>query len=109
MFQATPFTRRKQATEVLAQVLFLLMMLLMVLPLLLIVGYLLYQAWPILSLDFLLTNPRRGMRAGGIWSPLLGTVYLVVISLAAATPIGVLERRGHPLADHLARRASQLH
>lgn len=90
MFQATPFTRRKQATEVLAQVLFLLMMLLMVLPLLLIVGYLLYQAWPILSLDFLLTNPRRGMRAGGIWSPLLGTVYLVVISLAAATPIGVL-------------------
>src|SRR5574340_241868 len=90
MFQATPFTRRKQATEGLAQVLFLLMMLLMVLPLLLIVGYLLYQAWPILSLDFLLTNPRRGMRAGGIWSPLLGTIYLVVISLVIATPIGVL-------------------
>jgi phosphate transport system permease protein len=30
------------------------------------------------------------MRAGGIWSPLLGTIYLVVISLAVATPIGVL-------------------
>lgn len=69
---------------------FLSMTLLMVLPLLLIVGYLFYQAWPILSLDFLLTNPRNGMRAGGIWSPLLGTVYLVVISLVIATPIGVL-------------------
>jgi phosphate transport system permease protein len=30
------------------------------------------------------------MRAGGIWSPLLGTIYLVVISLLIATPIGVL-------------------
>jgi phosphate transport system permease protein len=30
------------------------------------------------------------MRAGGIWSPLLGTVYLVVISLMIAAPVGVL-------------------
>jgi phosphate transport system permease protein len=73
-----------------ARTVFLLMTLLMVVPLLLIVGYLVYQAWPILSLDFLLTNPKHGMRAGGIWSPLLGTIYLVVISLAVATPIGVL-------------------
>ena len=61
------------------------MTLLMVVPLVLIVGYLFYQAWPILSLDFLLTNPRNGMRAGGIWSPLLGTLYLVV-HLAASSP-----------------------
>jgi phosphate transport system permease protein len=73
-----------------ARTVFLLMTLLMVVPLLLIVGYLVYQAWPILSLDFLLSNPKHGMRAGGIWSPLLGTIYLVVISLAVATPIGVL-------------------
>jgi phosphate transport system permease protein len=83
-------TRRKQLSEFMARTVFLLMTLLMVVPLLLIVGYLLYQAWPILSLDFLLSNPKHGMRAGGIWSPLLGTVYLVVISLAIATPIGVL-------------------
>jgi len=66
------------------------MTLLIVTPLILIVGYLVYQAWPILSLDFLFTNPRNGMRSGGIWSPLLGTIYLVVISLLVATPIGVL-------------------
>jgi phosphate transport system permease protein len=90
MFEATPLTRRKHYSEVIARSVFLLMTLLMVLPLLLIVGYLFYQAWPILSLDFLLTNPRNGMRAGGIWSPLLGTIYLVVISLVIATPIGVL-------------------
>ena len=34
-------------------------------------------------------SPQRH-RAGGIWSPLLGTIYLVVISLVIATPIGVL-------------------
>ena len=90
MFEATSLTRRKQLSEFMARTLFLLMTLLMVVPLLLIVGYLVYRAWPILSLDFLLTNPRHGMRAGGIWSPLLGTIYLVVISLAIATPIGVL-------------------
>jgi phosphate transport system permease protein len=83
-------TRRKLRSEFIAKALFLLMTMLMVLPLLLIVGYLFYQAWPVLSLDFLLTNPRSGMRAGGIWSPLLGTIYLVVISLVVATPIGVL-------------------
>jgi phosphate transport system permease protein len=90
MFQPTPFTRRKQYSEYIAQSIFFLMSMLMVLPLLLIVGYLFYHAWPVLSLDFLLTNPRQGMRAGGIWSPLLGTIYLVVLSLAIATPIGVL-------------------
>jgi phosphate transport system permease protein len=90
VFQATSLTHRQQLSEFIARTLFLLMTLLMVVPLLLIVGYLVYQAWPILSLDFLLSNPKHGMRAGGIWSPLLGTIYLVVISLAIATPIGVL-------------------
>jgi phosphate transport system permease protein len=90
MFQATRFTRRKQRYEMLARAVFFLMTLLIVAPLVVIVGYLVYQAWPILSFDFLFTNPRNGMRAGGIWSPLLGTIYLVVISLVVATPIGVL-------------------
>jgi phosphate transport system permease protein len=90
VFQATPFTRRKQASELAARTVFLTMTLLMVVPLLLIVGYLVYQAWPILSISFLLENPRNGMRAGGIWAPLLGTIYLVLGSLVIATPVGVL-------------------
>lgn len=90
MFAKTAFTRRKEQTEFAAKVVFLLMTVLMVIPLVLIIGYLVAQAWPILSLDFLLEVPKRGMRAGGIWSPLLGTIYLVVISLLIATPIGVL-------------------
>jgi phosphate transport system permease protein len=90
VFHATAFTRRKHFSEAVARSVFLAMTLLMVLPLLLIVGYLFYKAAPALSLGFLLEAPRNGMRAGGIWSPLIGTLYLVVISLLVATPIGVL-------------------
>lgn len=90
MFESTALTRRKKRTEHVARGIFFSMTMLMVLPLLLILSYLVYQAWPIFSLDFLFTNPSHGMRSGGIWSPLLGSIYLVVISLVIATPIGVL-------------------
>jgi phosphate transport system permease protein len=62
----------------------------MIIPLLLIIGYLVMQAWPLLSWDFITTNPAGGMRKGGIWSAFLGTLYLVGISLLVAAPIGVL-------------------
>lgn len=88
-FQETSLGRKKRRNEAIARVVFLGMSLSMILPLVLIVGYLFYQAWPILSLDFLTSMPRRGMREGGLWPALLGTFYLVGISLVIATPIGV--------------------
>jgi len=66
------------------------MALAMIIPLLAIVGYLVYRAMPLLSWDFLVTNPTHGMRRGGIWSAFLGTLYLVVLSLCLSAPIGVL-------------------
>ncbi|MCP5519795.1 MAG: phosphate ABC transporter permease PstA [Verrucomicrobiales bacterium] len=89
-FIETPFVRRKRRAESLAKWVFLAMSFAMVVPLLLILGFLVARAWPALSLDFLLDPPVRGMRAGGIWPALLGTIYLVVISLAVAAPIGIL-------------------
>lgn len=89
MFNETPLVRKKKRTETAAKIIFLLMTILMILPLLLILSYLFYKAFPILSLDFLITNPKNGMRAGGIWAPFLGTMYLVVISLLISAPIGV--------------------
>jgi phosphate transport system permease protein len=62
----------------------------MVLPLLAIIAYLAVKGAPLISLKFLTTNPTHGMREGGIWSALLGTIYLVVIALAVSAPIGVL-------------------
>ncbi len=90
LFTETAFTRKKRRTEMLAQGLFGTMTLAMVIPLALILGYLAYKAAPLLSWDFLTTNPTHGMRKGGIWSALLGTIYLVVLSLCISAPIGVL-------------------
>jgi phosphate transport system permease protein len=66
------------------------MTLAIVVPLLLIIGYLVTRAWPMLSWEFLTTNPRGGGVRGGIWSALVGTVYLVVFSLCVSAPIGIL-------------------
>lgn len=90
MFTATKFVEKKLRLEKLAKYIFLGMALLMIVPLLLILGYLFYKASPALSLDFLLDNPVNRMRAGGLWAPLLGTIYLVVISLMISAPVGVL-------------------
>jgi phosphate transport system permease protein len=90
MFTETPLVRRRQRAERVAQCVFGLMALAMIVPLLLIIGYLVVKAFPLLSWDFLVSNPAHGMRKGGIWPALLGTIYLVGLSLCISAPIGVL-------------------
>ncbi len=89
-FSLSPLGRRRQRQERLAQGVLAGMVLALVLPLLALVGYLLVKGAPLLSWSFLTTNPTQGMRAGGIWPALLGTIYLVVMALIVATPVGVL-------------------
>ena len=89
MFTETEIGRQKRRIENVIRIFFLVMTSLMIIPLLLIIGYLLYKALPVLSIEFLFTNPKDNMRAGGLWAPFLGTIYLVVVSLLVAAPIGV--------------------
>src|SRR5688572_10147917 len=89
-FAETPLIRKKFQREAIAKWTFFVMTVAMVIPLLIILSYLVWQAMPALSLDFLLDPPLRGMKAGGIWPAFLGTLYLVLISLAVAAPIGIL-------------------
>ena len=90
MFAETALVRAKHRNERIAQGVFGFMAFAMVVPLIWIVAHLVYEAWPLLSWDFLTTNPTGGMRRGGIWSALLGTIYLVTTSLLIAAPVGVL-------------------
>jgi phosphate transport system permease protein len=90
MFEETALSRRKRRFELVAKGFFGLMTLAMVLPLCLIVGYLVVKAWPVLSWEFLTANPSGGGMKGGIWSALVGTLYLVFFSLCVSGPIGVL-------------------
>jgi phosphate transport system permease protein len=88
-FAATANVRRQRRNERIAQGIFALMVVCILVPLALIIGYLFYKGYSMLSWEFLTTNPVSGMRKGGIWSALLGTLWLVGVSLAVAAPIGV--------------------
>jgi len=89
-FERTPRVAGKERAEAVAKAVFALMAAAMVVPLVLIVSYLVYMAWPSLGWEFIVDVPRRGMTDGGIWPAFVGTLYLVGISLLVSAPIGVL-------------------
>jgi phosphate transport system permease protein len=89
MFTTTDLNIRNQKVEARFRVLFLGMTLLLILPVLVIMSVLIYKGGPILSIDFLFTEPTNGMTAGGILPALVGTVWLVTVALLASVPVGV--------------------
>lgn len=89
-FRLTPAIARRQRVERVAGLLLGTALVVSLLPLIAILVYLVWQAAPLLSWNFLVQSPVDGMRGGGLWPALLGTLYLVGTSLAIATPVGVL-------------------
>ncbi|HUV03624.1 MAG TPA: phosphate ABC transporter permease PstA [Armatimonadota bacterium] len=76
--------------EMIAFTLLRLSALIVVLPIALIVCLLVVQGAPALSLGFLFSHPTQGMRAGGIFPAIVGTVYLVLGTIVFAVPLGIL-------------------
>jgi phosphate transport system permease protein len=62
----------------------------LVVPLLVILADIFYKASPVLSLDYLWQNPVNKGKEGGLWAPLIGTFYLVLVSLVFVAPVGIL-------------------
>jgi phosphate transport system permease protein len=61
-----------------------------VLILLVVIGYVLVQGIPGLSLDFLLTPPKGGLAGeGGISTVIVSTIYLVALTIAILVPVGL--------------------
>ncbi len=89
MFQTTPLNELNRRRQTQVRLLFLAMTVLLILPVVVILGVLLYRGVPVLSIDFLFTEPRNGMTAGGVLPALVGTVWLVAVALLASVPIGV--------------------
>ena len=89
MFQASELNHRDRRTQRLYQVLFLAMTVLLILPVVIILGTLVYKGGPVISIDFLFTYPTDGMTAGGIFPALLGTVWLVAVALLFSVPLGI--------------------
>ncbi len=89
MFKTTPLDERNRRIQARVQTLFGLMTVLLVMPVLLILGLLVYKGAPAISLEFLLTSPTNGMTEGGIMPALLGTIWLVAVALLFSVPVGV--------------------
>ncbi len=62
---------------------------LVVVPIVLVVGAIVAQGAPAISPQFLFEAPRDGMRAGGIWPAIVGTLWLTVGTAIFSVPIGV--------------------
>ncbi|MBF0583130.1 MAG: phosphate ABC transporter permease PstA [Magnetococcales bacterium] len=89
MFAAKSVNLRNQQVEGLFRLLFGIMMVVLIVPVLMIIVMLVYKGGPAFSWDFLFTFPTDGMTAGGVFPALLGTIWLVVVSLLASVPLGV--------------------
>ncbi len=64
--------------------------LLIVVPVGLIVVIIIQKGLPAINWQFLSDIPRQGMRAGGIFPAIVGTIYLVIGAIIFALPIGLL-------------------
>ena len=64
--------------------------LLVVVPVVLIIFLIVQKGWGAVSWEFLTAMPKTGMREGGIFPAIVGTVYLVLGTLFFALPLGVL-------------------
>ena len=89
MFEATKLNQKNESRQKLVRFGLGSMVGLLILPVVLILGTLIYKGAPVISFEFLFASPTNGMTAGGIFPALLGTVLLVLVALLASVPLGV--------------------
>jgi phosphate transport system permease protein len=61
-----------------------------VVPILLVIVYIVVNGVGAISWEFLIAAPRQGMKAGGIFPAIVGTIVLVVGTMLFSLPLGVL-------------------
>ena len=89
-FTASSHERRKLLREKIVRRLMLASALALIIPVVTVIVYLFVKAAPVLSWDYIFQNPGPLGKTGGIWLPLMGTFYLVLVSLALVAPVGIL-------------------
>lgn len=90
LFAETASGRARRREEKLARAIFGAMAACILLPLAAILTLLLVRGLPAISWEFLTAFPSKGMTAGGIFPAIVGTLWLVGVSLAVAAPVGIL-------------------
>src|SRR5690554_1613395 len=80
----------KRTNQIIAFLFFKMLGFLVVGILIWILAFILYNGISVISWDFLSTAPSEGMTSGGIFPAIVGTLYLVIGSIAFAFPLGVM-------------------
>lgn len=65
------------------------MSLLTIVPIIMVVIYILVLGSPAISIEFVTGFPKNGMREGGIWPAIVGTLYLTLGTAIFAVPLGI--------------------
>jgi len=63
--------------------------LIVIAPIVMIIGVLIVRGAPAINIEFLTQMPRAGMKEGGIFPAIVGTVLLVTGAVVVAVPLGV--------------------
>lgn len=93
--QAVPKTHRftssasNRRTEKIGVAFLTAVTILTVTPIVLIIVYIIIQGMPAISWTFLTQFPTEGMRAGGIYPAIVGTIYLTIGTAIFSVPLGV--------------------
>jgi phosphate transport system permease protein len=82
--------RNTQRTEKIAFSLLLLATIVVIVPVVFIVALVLIRGLPALTPEFIFAMPRDGMRAGGIFPAIVGTIYLTLGTAVFSIPFGIL-------------------
>jgi len=79
----------RQVRQQIGFVFLTLVTIIVVLPILALVVYIVVQGASAISWEFITAMPRDGMRAGGLWPAIVGTVLLTLGTAVFAVPVGV--------------------
>jgi phosphate transport system permease protein len=61
-----------------------------ILPVTFVLGYIIFNGIPAITWEFLTEVPQNGMRDGGIFPAIVGTIYLTLGTIIVAVPFGIL-------------------
>jgi len=64
--------------------------LLVVLPIILTIVYIIKNGFSAISWEFITQSPRNGMRGGGIFPAIVGTIILIIGTMVFSLPLGIL-------------------
>jgi phosphate transport system permease protein len=89
-FATSPTTLAARRRESVAYGVLCMATALLILPLAAILGLLLTKGAGAITWEFLFTDPAAGMTGGGVYPAIIGTLWLIGVSLAISAPIGIL-------------------